>query len=199
MKKCPFCETENEDSMNECVFCGAELPSEETNTVSLLGVDAEGALYSVLMLPSKHKDDIKTVQAFLKIGGGEAKKRCAIGQIDGLTQAEAETLAVKLRDAFFPTRVVKTSLVAEYRKGLSKDKSWEIKLLFGEENPAVIDFFVRYFDLDAPTVKEHLYFSIHDGDGTIHATDCKAEAEELAVTLRALGAEVAITEGEALK
>ncbi|MBQ7913657.1 MAG: hypothetical protein IJ308_07985 [Clostridia bacterium] len=197
MKKCPFCETENEDNVNECIFCGGELSIEGAFVQT--EEDNDGSLYSVLMPPNKYKGVIKDVKKFLKIGTGEAKNCCELGQIDGLSKAEAETLAVKLRSGFFPTRAVKTSLVAEYKKGLAKDKSWEVKLLYGEQNPAVIEFFTHYFDLDMPTAKDHLYFCMYDGDGTVYATDCKAEADDLALKLRALGAEVSVTEGEAIE
>ena len=48
---------------------------------------------------------------------------------------------------------------------------------------------------DIQTIKDHLYFSLYDGEGIIFETDCEDEAVEFATKVRGLGID-AIVEKE---
>lgn len=103
MKICPFCETENEESANECVICGSELPASKTNlgSASSAGGHGSGAFgVAVTNIGPNKIAVIKVIKEFLNCGLAEAKDRCEKGfSYDGLDKTSADSLASKLRSA----------------------------------------------------------------------------------------------------
>ena len=92
MRKCPFCDFENEDDDDKCLACGADL--------SMVVSEAKGDGYGVKITnvgPNKISV-IKEIKEHLNCGLEEAKKRCESGvAADKLSEIDAEILVEKLQ------------------------------------------------------------------------------------------------------
>ena len=196
MKICPFCDEENEDNASKCTACGTELGNVVSASTCGDDGDDDNGLYTILMGKGKSKWMIKFLKKKLHIKTKEAKAKCMLGQIDGLSKADADALVKEIRMPVFPARAVKASMVEEYKAKLSEDRLWVVKIFEGDNNPDLIAFYGREFDLgnDAQLVKDHLFFCIHDGEGEIYETDCQEEAIAFAEKVRACGVEASLSE-----
>ncbi|MBQ7912703.1 MAG: ribosomal protein L7/L12 [Clostridia bacterium] len=102
MKKCPFCDWENEDDASKCLACGCELSTAITNNVEIKGGDngEESGAYSVTItrVGGNKIAVIKVIKEYLNCGLAEAKEKCEKGYVTGnLTKANADSLIAQLR------------------------------------------------------------------------------------------------------
>ena len=121
MKKCPFCDWENEDNASKCLACGTEL---EVNDAEQESVEAETAptneaikeeLYGVgVYAPDNKIAVIKVIKEHFNCGLAEAKQRCENGLVEvGLDKVSAEILADKLRATGATVKILTSKEVEE--------------------------------------------------------------------------------------
>ena len=121
MKKCPFCDWENEDNASKCLACGTEL---EVNDAEQESVEAETIsadmvfqeeLYGVgIYAPDNKIAAIKVIKEHFNCGLAEAKNRCENGLVEvGLDKVSAEILADKLRATGATVKILTSKEVEE--------------------------------------------------------------------------------------
>ena len=198
MKVCPFCDFENEDSASKCEACGTQL-TDEAVSVATEVEENESGLYTVLMQRNSYRWIIKMLKKHFNLKGKVAKAKCMLGEIDGLTKAEADELVAKIRNPILPARAVPANKVAEYKAKISKDKVWFVRLFSGETLPDVIAYFKREFEFEFDNnseAEEYLNVCVHEDDGRICESDIQDEAMAMAAKLRELGAEATVEFGD---
>ena len=118
MKKCPFCEWENEDDASKCLACGTELPVEEKKVVNTQNNFADNGDEKIPEHIAKAFEEagenhfgvkitnigankiavIKVIKENLNCGLAEAKARCENGIGGGsLSRDRAEAFLSQLR------------------------------------------------------------------------------------------------------
>ena len=199
MKKCPFCEFENEDSANECISCGNALLIGDKNLTQaeeVVNADSEKEEWAVFISNVyRNKAALKsTLKKELKYKGSELKKVLGDGLITGLSFEKADRLAKMLKDDCSFVKVIDINAVATIKDAIAQNYGWRVKLLaWGQYKEAAVRFFFQYM-FGAYLGDEFIeqFMSTRKKDAWNIVTTYRLEAEELISKLENLGCEAEI-------